>query len=97
MEKEIEVSSIKITMGKKEVDLTIEEAKKIKKALEEIFSEKVVEKTEHHHHHDYYRQYYPIWSTNYAQKQTFDFGQVYCSTGKSMGDIKASCLNVSIQ
>lgn len=80
MEKEVSIQSIKILMGKKEVELSIEEAKKLHKALAEIFQEKIVEKTIHHY--DYYRHY--DWNRFYvsSQPQKFDFGTVYCSTAK---------------
>ena len=83
MEKGVSIQSIKILMGKKEVELSIEEAKKLKSALEEIFGKTVIEKTETIHHHDYYRYYdwnryfqpspkvYPMW------------GQVYCQAGNT--------------
>ena len=42
MEKEIKVSSINLVIGKKELSLTVEEAKKLKEALDVILTEKVV-------------------------------------------------------
>ena len=83
MEKEVTIQSIKILMGKREVELSIEEAKKLKKALEEIFGTKVIEKTEHIHHHDYYRYY--DWNKYYVSvPQKYDFGTVYCSSANGI-------------
>lgn len=85
MEKEVSIQSIKILMGKKEVELSIDKAKKLHKALAEIFQEKVVEKTVHHY--DYYRHY--DWNRFYCvdnSPKKFDFGTVYCSTTKGMNN-----------
>lgn len=63
MEKEIKVESLKISIGKKEIELNIEDAKKLKKALEDIFGKEVVHE---HHDHWYYRYNYPYnsyWGT----------------------------------
>jgi len=57
MDKKIEIMEIKLLLGKKESTLTIEEAKKLKKVLDELFGKEIV-KEEHHHHHD---GYYPRW------------------------------------
>lgn len=63
MDKEIKVESLKISIGKKEIELNIEDAKKLKKALEDIFGKDVV-----HEYHDCwyyrpYRPYQPYWGT----------------------------------
>lgn len=93
MEKEVVIQSIKILMGKREFELSIEEAKKLKKALEAIFDTKVIEKTEHIHHHDWYRHY--DWNRFYVTNATptkFDFGDVYCSTAKGVNS--QLCLDI---
>lgn len=56
MEDKVEVKKIVLNISGKEVSLTVEQAKKLKGMLEEIFG-KVVE--EHHHHYD--RWYYPTY------------------------------------
>ena len=95
MEKEVTIQSIKITMGKREVELSIEEAKKLKKALEEIFGTKVIEKTEHIHHYDNWGQYWPRY---YNAPKPFDWGTVYCSTAKGTANtdnMQNLCLTIS--
>lgn len=57
MDKQVEVKALILSIGKREVALTIEEAKKLHEALNAIFGEKLVR---HEHHHD--RWYYP-WNT----------------------------------
>jgi hypothetical protein len=63
MEKEIKVESLKISIGKKEIELNIDDAKKLKKALEDIFGKEVV----HEYHYDWwyrpYQPYTPYWGT----------------------------------
>lgn len=84
--KDVSIQSIKILMGKREVELTIEEARKLKSALEEIFGVKVDKQVEHiYHYKDYYRYY--DWNRFYCvdnSPKKFDFGTVYCSTAKGM-------------
>jgi len=90
MEKEVSIQSIKILMGKKEVELSIEEAKKLHKALAEIFAEKVVEKTVHHYDHYRHYDWNRFYCTNTADIKKFDFGTVYCqaSTGDNTSNAK---------
>ena len=98
-EKEVTIQSIKIIMGKKEVELSIEEAKKLKKALEEIFGEKVITKTEHIHHHDYYRWFQPYYGYTYESPKKYDYGIVYCSTAKGstggQSNMQNLCLTIN--
>ena len=81
-EKTVSIQSIKILMGKKEVELSIEEAKKLKSALEEIFGVKIIEKTEHIHHHDYFR----YWKPYYVNPIHYDFGDVFYCNSTAGGD-----------
>lgn len=50
-DEKMEISKIVVKMGKKEVDLSVEDARKLFRLLEEMFGEKIV-------HHDHY---YPYW------------------------------------
>lgn len=70
MEKNVEITEIKILLGKKEITLSVADARKLKKALEDMFGEKVVREVireDHHHHHDYYpyRWYWDYQDTTY--------------------------------
>lgn len=74
----VEIKTLKIKMGKKEVEITVDEARKLHEVLEQLFGSKV---TNEIHHHDHYpwgggypwavpcRPYYfdntaPSWSTD---------------------------------
>jgi len=66
MEKSVEIKELKLKLGKKEVTLTIEEARRLKKALEEVFGKEIIR--EEHIHHDHYPYhwywYKPYWVGN---------------------------------
>ena len=85
MEKEIKIESLKINIGKKEIELSVEEAKKLKKALEDIFGKEIV----HEHHHDWwYRPYYPV--------QPYYWGTIACGgTSNLTSSISASITNAN--
>ena len=51
------IKKIVLNLGKKQVELTPGQAKKLKEALDEMFGEKVVKEI---HHHDYWR-WRPYW------------------------------------
>lgn len=86
MEKEIKIDSLKISIGKKEVELSVEEAKKLKKALEDIFGKEVV----HEHHHDWW--YRPYIST---VPYPYSWGTVYCGTTIDQINCTATVANAS--
>lgn len=94
MEKEVKIQSIKILMGKREFELSIEEAKKLKQALEEIFGTKVIENTKHIYHHDYYRWFQPYYSSSFESPKEYAFGTVYCSNLKG-SDFQNLCLTIN--
>ena len=77
MEKEIKIDSLNIKIGGREIELSLDEAKKLHKALSEIFT--VDKKVEHVHHYDYYR----YWPQYYSQPVYKDYGIVYCSTANA--------------
>jgi len=60
MEEKMEIKEIVLKLGKKEVSLTVEEAKKLKELLGELFGKEIVKEIvkEEHHHYDHYR---PFW------------------------------------
>ena len=72
----MEIKKIVLKLNDKEVSLTIEEAKKLKELLGELFGKDIIKEIvkEEHHYHDNYRPYWyysPYWAGN---------GTVYCST-----------------
>lgn len=70
---EPQITSIKIKLGKKEAELTIEEAKKLKSALEDVFG--VKKDTEVIHHYDWW---HPWKIYTYQEPYKQDWGTVYC-------------------
>ena len=79
------IKKIVLDLCKKQVELTPEQCKKLKDALDEMFGKKVV-KEEHHHHHDYpYRLYWDWWNspmsggrTSHTFGTTTIYGSKYC-------------------
>ena len=65
----VEIKKIILDLGDgHEITIPIEKAKKLKKALEELFGKEVIKEVreEHHHHHDNYKwwwDYKPYWGT----------------------------------
>lgn len=74
-----EVKKIVLQLGKREIELTVAEAKELFKGLDELFGEKTVE---HHYHRPWYWKPYEItWDSGTGSKWKFDNGVVYCSVG----------------
>jgi len=94
MEKEIKVESLKISIGKKEIELNIEDAKKLKKALEDIFGKEVI----HEHHNSWwYTHYRPV--TTPTPSYPYWWGTMTCgnfvdTTGNSTATV-ANAANLS--
>ncbi len=65
MENKTEIKKIVLQLGKKEVELTVEECKKLKEVLSEMFGKEVVREV----HHDHWNRWY------------WDSPRIYCSTG----------------
>ena len=80
-----EIKKIVLQLGKKEIELTVEEAKSLAKSLEEMFGQRVI-REEHHYHRPYwYWHGTPQWQDT-GTKWTFDKGVIYCATGGSNGN-----------
>lgn len=50
MANQCEITKVAVRIGKKEQTITIDEAKALKAALEELFGKAVIERVEHHYH-----------------------------------------------
>lgn len=77
-----EISKIVIDVDKKKIELTKEQAKKMKEVLDELFGVTV----EHHHHDHHPYRSYPYWHWDKDiiwcgsnTQLTFDSGTVSCS------------------
>lgn len=96
--KEIAIKKLVIKMGDKEVSITMDEAKKLKEALEELFGKQIMTTTimeEHHHHHDHYptRPFYP-----YQPYWVYTDTKYLCQNGTSIDwkpAFNSVCLNLN--
>lgn len=63
-----EVKKIVLKIDDKEISLSIEQAKKLKGLLSDMFGKEIVVKEEHHHHYDwnkwYFEPYKITWGTD---------------------------------
>ena len=81
MENKTEIKKIVLQLGKKEVELTVEECKKLKEVLSEMFGKDVVKEI---HHHDYYKWYWQHPVTYYTNQTSPLANQIYCSNTASI-------------
>jgi len=80
----VQIKKMVIQMGKKEVTLSIEEARELQQALNEIFDREVkVVKEEHHHHHSH--REYPWWPRDIFRDDIGVFKQMDLSPKISYG------------
>lgn len=78
----VEIKTINIKFGGKEIECTPTEARKLLKALAELFGEEIT-KVIHEHHHDWFRYYQPYYTRPYYY-QTY-MGGSGLSGGKGIG------------
>lgn len=58
-QEEVKINNIVLNVGKKEIVLTVEQAKKLKSLLEDLFGKEIIKEVKHEHHYDWwYRPYY---------------------------------------
>jgi len=50
--KKVQIKSVEIEVGKKKFNLTVEEAKKLKNVLDELFGKEIIKEVKEIHHHD---------------------------------------------
>lgn len=75
----VEIKTVNIQIGKKQLTLTVEEAKKLKEVLVELFGKEVIKEVKEIHHHDYYPyRWYWGWQPATPQPLTPIY---YCSNG----------------
>lgn len=93
MEKEVEIKNINLQIGKKEISLTVEEAKKLKAVLSTLFEEKTVVKEAHHSNNYEYKKYF--WDLHKCQKFIYsDWGD--WAARFSLADNTLNCLTAKI-
>jgi len=62
----VQIKSVEIEVGKKKFHLTVEEAKKLKSVLDELFGKEIIREVKEIHHHDGHSHpwyWYPPCST----------------------------------
>ena len=83
-EKEIKIEKMVLNIDGEKVNLSMEQAKKLKKILDELFGKEVEVVKEHHYHDNWYtKPYYwkNTWDTGIDKK----FGDiVWCADSKSI-------------
>jgi hypothetical protein len=57
--KSVEITKIKLQLGQKEIELTVEQAKKLKASLDELFGKEVIKEV--HHDRWNWRYRWPYW------------------------------------
>jgi len=80
----VKIKSVEIEVGEKKLNLTVEEAKKLKNVLDELFGKEIIkEVVELHHHHNHSNPWY--WYPPLVGPTTGDpipdFPTVYCDNG----------------
>lgn len=82
----VEIKSIKLNLGGREIELSIEEARKLKKALEDIFGREIIRVIEDRWH------FYPQLTEPYTPKKwPYD---IWCDSSKG-NENKHLCLSIS--
>jgi len=79
-EKEIAIDSLNIKIGGREISLSVAEAKKLKKALEDLFGKEVVHEHHDHWYYKYYQKpYQPYWGEIWWGGASVDNNKQYIS------------------
>ena len=80
----VQVTKVVVQLGKRELTLTIEEAKQLKDTLNTLFGKEVIKEVreEHHHHHSGYYWHHPweVLCSDGSTPRTPD--GIYCGTTK---------------
>lgn len=96
-EKEVKIEKMVLNIEGEKVSLSMEQAKKLKKILDELFGKEVIKEViKENHYHDYwYRPY-----NTYVNTQKWNDNVVFCATANSkasmLDDYKSGNLMVTI-
>lgn len=82
-DKQVEISSLNLLVGKREISLTLEEAKKLKKALDDLFGKEV-----HEHHFHTKEVVKETWPYNYWRIPTGYYGSTSADWAKGIDQYK---------
>jgi hypothetical protein len=72
------IKELKLQLGDKTISLTLEQARKLKNSLDELFGEKIVREEHYHHHHEY--NYPWVWQWQYPQPTYPYYTTLYSGT-----------------
>jgi hypothetical protein len=75
--KEIKIEKMVLNIEGEKINLTIEQAKKLKDVLDELFKKEIIREVVHEHHHDWWWKSYPQYTVG-TQKNPLD-NQIYCA------------------
>ena len=76
---EVKVEQIVIKIGEREVVLNIEEAKELKKVLDDLFNTTIVT-------YPVYPYYYGNWRIGPAPSPKYDYGTIMCAVGDNLNN-----------
>lgn len=95
-EKEVKIEKMVLNIEGEKVSLSMEQAKKLKKILDDLFGKEIIkEVTKEHHYHDWY---YRPWNT-FVNSPSWKDNIVYCSADNKasmLDDYKSGYLSVTI-
>lgn len=102
MNEKVEIKKVVLKLGDKEVSLSIEEAKKLKELLSELFGKDVVKEVriEHHEHYrpnwywDWQRPYYSTIGTQLYKSADTTIMDDLLSKSKASFTANTLCLNL---
>jgi len=81
MEKGVEIKSVKLCIGKREIDLTIDEARKLKNALDELLGKETIREVHIHDEWSWHWSPLPVHIPNYTLPDCPVFPQIWCANG----------------
>ncbi len=94
---DIAIKKVVLNLGGKEISLTIEQAKKLKGSLEELFGKEIIKEVIHDHHYDWhwrYRDpYYALGLTTLGSTTT-DNSRQFAFNARA--DLKDSALQIDL-
>lgn len=97
MENNIAIKNLNLNIGKKEISLTLEEARKLQDVLNDLFKEKEVVKEVHHHNHNrsWFQEYRPYFYQT-VNDDPYRYFKVTCnSSSDNLGNNLSYMANLS--
>jgi hypothetical protein len=92
MENKVEIKTVNIKVGKKELSLTVEECKKLKSLLDELFGKEIVKEVTEIHHTYPYRWY---WDYMPAPAFPMPLTPIYYCQNNGTANLQDNVLNLT--